>query len=75
MHEPNLPLLHVAVGPVLQGTVNAEEVKRKLPPLPEEKRAVLRSTYALTAEQAYILVVFIRHRKLQCGFKSFISLE
>lgn len=57
MPEPNLPLLHVGFGCASYGSVNVDEIKKKIPVLPEEKRANLTKTYSLTAEQAYILVV------------------
>lgn len=57
MPEPNLPLLHVSFGCMSHGAVNVEEVKKKIPALPEEKRLTLKNTFALSPEQAYVLVV------------------
>lgn len=57
MPEPNLPLLHVGYGCMTHGAVNVDEVKRKIPTLPEEKRSNLKETFSLSPEQAYILVV------------------
>lgn len=57
MPEPNLPLLHVGFSSMSHGTVNADEIKKKIPPLPEEKRVNLQNKYALTREQSILLVV------------------
>lgn len=57
MSEPNLPFLHIALGPVSQGSVNADEIRDKIPKLPDRVRQELEDIYCLTDEQAYILVV------------------
>lgn len=59
MPEPNLPLLHIGFSSMGHGTVNADELKKKIPQLPEEKRQSLQNKYALTPEQAIILVVSV----------------
>lgn len=63
MPEPNLPLLHVGFSSMGHGTVNADELKKNIPPLPEEKRVNLQNQYALTPEQAIVLVVSINSLK------------
>lgn len=57
MPEPNLPPLHVALGPVFGGLVSVEEVKVKIPELPEQTRTRLREQYGLSHKQCVILVV------------------
>lgn len=57
MPEPNLPPLHVAVGPVKRGCVSVDALKEVLPELPEETRSRLKDGFGLTPEQAIILVV------------------
>lgn len=59
MPEPNLPPLHVAVGPIQQGIVNVEELRSKLPEMPDETRCKLVNDFGLSIEQAIILVVRI----------------
>ncbi|CAH0547644.1 unnamed protein product [Brassicogethes aeneus] len=56
MPEPNLPPLHVAVGPFTRGCVNVEELKNKIPELPEETRVRLKNEMGLSSEQAIVLV-------------------
>ncbi|XP_044270966.1 glutamyl-tRNA(Gln) amidotransferase subunit B, mitochondrial [Tribolium madens] len=56
MPEPNLPPLHVAMGPVSQGCVSVDTLKNSLPELPEETRCRLRQSSGLTLEQSIILV-------------------
>lgn len=56
MPEPNLPPLHVSVGIVEHGCVNVEELKMKLPELPNETRQRLLE-FGLTKIQTSILVV------------------
>lgn len=57
MPEPNLPPLHVALGPVFGGSVSVEEIKVKIPELPEQTRTRLREQYGLSHKQCVILVV------------------
>lgn len=57
MPEPNLPPLHIALGPINRGSVNADELAKLLPELPEQTRCRLKETFNVTAEQAIILVV------------------
>lgn len=59
MPEPNLPLLHVGFSSLGHGIVNADEIRKEIPQLPETKRLELQNKYALTLEQAFILVVSI----------------
>ncbi|CAG9822146.1 unnamed protein product [Phaedon cochleariae] len=56
MPEPNLPPLHVAMGPIQTGSVNADELQRLIPELPEETRHRLRVEKGLNLEQSIILV-------------------
>ncbi|KAJ3636078.1 hypothetical protein MTP99_008918 [Tenebrio molitor] len=56
MPEPNLPPLHVAMGPVGHGCVNADELRQTMPELPEQTRCRLRDSLGLTVEQSVILV-------------------
>jgi aspartyl-tRNA(Asn)/glutamyl-tRNA(Gln) amidotransferase subunit B len=56
MPEPNLPPLHVAMGPVGHGCVNADELRQTMPELPEQTRCRLRDSHGLTLEQSVILV-------------------
>ncbi|XP_057662674.1 glutamyl-tRNA(Gln) amidotransferase subunit B, mitochondrial [Diorhabda carinulata] len=56
MPEPNLPPLHIAMGPIQLGSVNADELKKCIPELPEETRQRLRKENGLTLEQSIILV-------------------
>lgn len=56
MPEPNLPPLHIAMGPVQQGCVNADDLRKRIPELPEETRTRLKENYGLTPEQSIILV-------------------
>lgn len=56
MPEPNLPPLHIAIGPIVQGCVNAENLRQQMPELPQETRNKLRSM-ELTPEQILILSV------------------
>ncbi|KAJ8967074.1 hypothetical protein NQ317_018655 [Molorchus minor] len=55
MPEPNLPPLHIAMGPVERGCVNADELRKLIPELPEETRERLKEL-GLTHEQTIILV-------------------
>lgn len=56
MPEPNLPPLHVAMGPINRGCVNVDDLKKSLPELPEGTRCRLRENFGLTLEQSIILV-------------------
>lgn len=56
MPEPNLPPLHVSMGVVQEGCVNADDIKKTLPELPEATRSRLQENFALTLEQAVVLV-------------------
>ncbi|KAF7273522.1 hypothetical protein GWI33_013765 [Rhynchophorus ferrugineus] len=56
MPEPNLPPLHIAMGPVSFGSINADKIKETLPELPEQARRRLRDELGLTLEQSIILV-------------------
>ncbi|XP_030757715.1 glutamyl-tRNA(Gln) amidotransferase subunit B, mitochondrial isoform X2 [Sitophilus oryzae] len=56
MPEPNLPPLHVAMGPIEFGSVNADTIKKIIPELPEEIRIRLRNELGLTETQSIILV-------------------
>ncbi|XP_019870818.1 glutamyl-tRNA(Gln) amidotransferase subunit B, mitochondrial [Aethina tumida] len=56
MPEPNLPPLHVAIGPINRGVVNADKLKEIIPELPEQTRQRLRNDLGLTSEQSIILV-------------------
>lgn len=57
MPEPNLPPLHVAVGPISQGVVKVENLKDSLPEMPAMTRSRLVENFNLSLEQAVILVV------------------
>lgn len=57
MPEPNLPPLHIAMGPVDRGCVSVEELRKQIPELPEEIRQRLRNDHGLTMEQSIRLVV------------------
>lgn len=57
MHEPNLPILHLGFEGISHGSVNVDEIRKRLPVLPEEKRTNLQKQYHLTPQQAVILVV------------------
>lgn len=57
MPEPNLLPLHVAMGPVEIGCVNADKLKETIPELPEQIRRRLKEDIGLSTEQAIILVV------------------
>ncbi|KAF2899817.1 hypothetical protein ILUMI_06365 [Ignelater luminosus] len=56
MPEPNLPPLHIAMGSVKWGCVNADDLKATLPELPYQTRSRLKDDYGLTMEQSIILV-------------------
>ena len=56
MPEPNLPPLHLAMGPVEHGCVNVDDLRKSLPELPEETRSRLRDDFGLNLEQSIILV-------------------
>ncbi|XP_022907350.2 glutamyl-tRNA(Gln) amidotransferase subunit B, mitochondrial [Onthophagus taurus] len=56
MPEPNLPPLHIALGPVEQGCVNVDKLKESIPELPQQTRERLQETFGLTLEQSVILV-------------------
>lgn len=56
MPEPNLPPLHIAMGPVKQGCVNADDLRKSIPELPEQTRTRLREYNGLTLEQSIFLV-------------------
>ncbi|CAG9770606.1 unnamed protein product [Ceutorhynchus assimilis] len=56
MPEPNLPPLHIGMGPVENGFINADKIREKIPELPEQIRCRLRETFGLTSEQSIILV-------------------
>lgn len=62
MPEPNLPPLHVAVGPISQGAVNANILREQLPEMPSESRSKLVDNCNLTLEQAVVLVVSINFK-------------
>nr|CAI5830866.1 unnamed protein product [Callosobruchus analis] len=55
MPEPNLPPLHIAMGPVEIGCVNADRLKENIPELPQQTRTKLQDE-GLTLEQSIILV-------------------
>lgn len=57
MPEPNLPPLHIAIGPIQQGCVSVSELEAKIPELPEQTRQNLREHLGLSTKQAVILVV------------------
>lgn len=57
MPETNLPPLHIAIGPITVGCVNADKLKASIPELPEQTRRRLRDDKGLTLEQSIILVV------------------
>lgn len=57
MPEPNLPPLHIAIGPVERGCVSVEEIRKRIPELPEETRERLRNENGLTMIQTVRLVV------------------
>lgn len=57
MPEPNLPPLHIALGPVWSGCLNADDIRSQIPELPEQTRVRLREELGLSAEQSIILVV------------------
>ncbi|KAJ8957539.1 hypothetical protein NQ318_020578 [Aromia moschata] len=57
MPEPNLPPLHIAMGPIERGCVNADKLRETIPELPEATRERLKGEgIGLTSEQAIILV-------------------
>lgn len=68
MPEPNLPSLHVAIGPINRGVVNADKLKEIIPELPEQTRQRLRNDLGLTSEQSIILVV---NKLICCGVVQF----
>ncbi|KAI4467067.1 glutamyl-trna gln amidotransferase [Holotrichia oblita] len=72
MPEPNLPPLHIALGPVQQGCVNVNEIVSKIPELPEDTRNRLRESFGLVPEHAIILV---NESKLQKLFEDVLALE
>ncbi|GJQ82714.1 hypothetical protein Trydic_g19724 [Trypoxylus dichotomus] len=72
MPEPNLPPLHIAIGPVEQGCVNVTQIKSEIPELPEETRNRLKGDFGLTPEQAIILV---NESKLQKLFESVLAIQ
>lgn len=57
MPEPNLPPLHLSMGPIEKGCVSVDALRASLPELPEETRNKLHQDFGLTMEQAIILVV------------------
>lgn len=59
MPEPNLPFLFVALGPITHGCVSVNDIKKQIPELPEQTRVHLQKEYALSTEQAIILVVCV----------------
>lgn len=59
MAEPNLPPLHVVMGPIQGGGVNADEIKKRIPELPEQTRQRLEESFQLRKEHCIILVVRI----------------
>ncbi|XP_050295802.1 glutamyl-tRNA(Gln) amidotransferase subunit B, mitochondrial [Anthonomus grandis grandis] len=64
MPEPNLPPLHIGMGPVKGGTINADEIKSQVPELPEETRVRLVKEFGLTSQQSIILVNDFHLQKL-----------
>lgn len=56
MPEPNLPPLHIAMGPIDNGWINADRVREKIPELPEQTRLRLQEQVGLTSEQSIIIV-------------------
>lgn len=74
MPEPNLPPLHIAMGSVKWGCVNADDLKSTLPELPQQTRSHLKDEYGLTMEQSVILVVILIVVAYSLKFlKSFIA--
>lgn len=57
MPEPNLPPLHIAMGPVEKGCVSVDDLRKRIPELPQETRQRLVKDNGLTVEQSIILVV------------------
>lgn len=57
MPEPNLPPLYVAIGPVERGCVSVDDLRNKIPELPEQVRKRLRNENGLNLEQSIRLVV------------------
>ncbi|XP_066156732.1 glutamyl-tRNA(Gln) amidotransferase subunit B, mitochondrial [Euwallacea fornicatus] len=56
MPEPNLPPLHVSMGPVSGGKINADEIKSRMPELPEQTRTRLKEEFGLSLNHSIILV-------------------
>ncbi|ERL89477.1 hypothetical protein D910_06843 [Dendroctonus ponderosae] len=56
MPEPNLPPLHIVMGPIRGGGVNADEIKERIPELPEQTRQRLEQTFGIRQEHCIILV-------------------
>lgn len=59
MPEPNLPPLHIAMGPIERGCIRVEDLLKKIPELPEETRQRLMKESGLTMDQSIRLVVSI----------------
>lgn len=57
MPEPNLPPLHVAMGPVQRGSVSVDDLKKTIPELPDAIRQRLRNENGLSMEHSIRLVV------------------
>ncbi|XP_017778483.1 PREDICTED: glutamyl-tRNA(Gln) amidotransferase subunit B, mitochondrial [Nicrophorus vespilloides] len=56
MPEPNLPPLHVAIGPIKNGCVNVDEIEKQIPELPSGTRTRLIDDFGLQLQQSIILV-------------------
>ncbi|CAG9860987.1 unnamed protein product [Phyllotreta striolata] len=56
MPETNLPPIQIAIGPVRCGSLDADELRKTIPELPEQTRQRLRNEQSLSLEQSIILV-------------------
>lgn len=61
MPEPNLPPLHIGMGPVERGCVHVDDLKKRIPEMPEEIRQRLMKDYDLSLEQSVRLVVCLKN--------------
>lgn len=61
MPEPNLPPLHVGIGPVSGGCVHVDDLKNRIPEMPENVRQRLIKENELTLEQSIRVVVRLKY--------------
>lgn len=75
MPEPNLPPLHIGIGPIERGCVHVDDLKKIIPEMPDEIRERLIRENGLTLEQSIRLVVFLTNGNINKKIYSYLFSE